>query len=281
MDFFPFPLKETSQGLYQRYTFIRPRNIFTKGRLEKIISKIALNPNIANSSSGIQGIIGEQVGRDLFSYHMKALLEKKFSHFEGKMIRNDKDYVINKNQNYLAKLLNRDQVVILSDKQRFNCNEGKYGLENIAEIDGLYLVKRIQKNQKNGKRLIVLETKTGSDSFNPQKIESTIINPLQELYDTPVSYLVIGFEEELYTSHKRHNHRVNEKFTFLYDSFKEKNIDFSCIHFPFEKKRLLEFSRDVEKQLQEQIQGQAIYDKKTGIITIKDFFGRNHTFYTT
>lgn len=284
MEFFPFALRESNNGIYQCYKFIKPRNIFTKGRLEQIISKVALNPNISNSFSGIQGVVGENIARDLFSYHMKALLEKQFPQYQGKLIRNDQDYIIKKQEGspYIAKLLHRDQVVILGDKKELEKeledDDEKFGLKNIAELDGLYHVKKQEENSKNGRYLIVLETKTGSDTFDPHRIQNNIINPLQELYKAPVGYLVIGFEDELYSHNPRESKKLNEKFQFLYETFQQKNIPFSCIHFPFEKKRLVEFSRNVEQRLQEQIHGNAIYDIKTGMITLKDAFGRTHSF---
>ena len=266
MEFFthPFTLSQTPRGISQKFYFPDSKSILNEKTLEELLN---MSYRIKTSDSkNLQGIIAEILANQLFLEHF----EKNFSDnllISGKIISGVENYLINSNHKYFAKLLSENRVVIL--KKENNIDENKFGFRNIAEIDGLFMVKR-KREEKNQKHLIAVESKSGIIKLNAEHILNDIIRPLQDMYQTTVSYFLIGFKDELY-SHPRLN-LLEPKLEEIYYKLKEENIKFTAVHFPFSKAEYFSFMSKIESKRTGIYPGLVLYDTnlETIKITLKD-----------
>lgn len=265
MDFFPLPyqLNIFDDNIIQKYSFIRPNNLFSDFGLENIIQRSIFN-NVENDRINISGIAGEYLAQKIYEINLNSTLNK-LNNYEGKFIDGKIGYLINSSDKYLAKLIGENRVVILKKEKSYD-NENKFGFRNIAEIDGLYQIKKNQSN-KNIKKYIAMEVKTGSTKIKASHIIKDIIFPLRRMYRVPVSYTLIGFKSEIYFDVKKNI--LNNYLTKLAEELFIENIEFTFMHFPFEKEEFFNFVEKIESKISNTIKGTAVYYKTKNIIEIE------------
>ena len=87
------------------------------------------------------------------------------------------------------------------------------------------MLKRVHhedKTKRKEKKLIVVETKSSEARVNPIHIAEDIIMPLQKMYDMPISYLLVGFKEDLY---------LDENYNALNNGLKETYYNLKIISY--------------------------------------------------
>ncbi len=237
----PFKLTEFETDVIQTRGFITLNSPLRQENLESMIKRVNGN---STDELNRKGIIAELIAVDLISSHLDVYLANDNPFFEGGIIRGKDGFLINSKGKYSAKLISENRIVILK-KDKKNIEENKFGFQNIAEIDGLYMLKRVNhedKTKRKEKKLIVVETKSSEARVNPIHIAEDIIMPLQKMYDMPISYLLVGFKEDLYLD--ENSNKLNNGLKETYYNLKELGTEFSTIHFPFKKE---EFSFFVSK----------------------------------
>ncbi len=248
----PFNLIEYEQDVIQTKSFMSKSNPLKSINLETLISRI--NSNMGDELNR-KGILAELIANDLILEHMDKYFYNENPFYEGTLIGGRENYIINSNKKYIAKLITENRILILR-KDKDNCDYDKFGFKNIAEIDGLYMIKKIQsdKTKKKEKKLIVIETKSSEVKLNSDHISQDIILPLQKMYNMPISYLVVGFKEDLYIDDQLNI--LSNPLKRIYYNLKNNGIDFNVIHFPFKKEDFNTFALKLEHL-------------RTGIITVK------------
>ncbi len=261
MTFFtnPFQMIESGGKIIQTKSFINPKiPLFSKENLEKVLETITTNSN-SEDFSNIRGLAGEILATTLFENTMDLIISNQ-PRINGKFIQENgkKGYVVNSSQNHIAKLISQNRIVILEKKETEISK--KFGFKNIAEIDGLYIVKK-ENERKNLKLFYAIETKTGNAKMSAEHIAEDIVYPLSSMYNSQINYIMIGFKEQLYSNRK--NNTLTRTMGNLYMELKEAGVSSSFIHFPFEKERFLQFTNELESQISGKIKGKAIYDINT------------------
>ncbi len=263
MNFFnyPFLLSETENGIQQKFSFLNGKEILSEKNLEKLIT-LSYNFGV-NDYTNLQGLVAEILANQLLeeSIGKSLYVENKIS---GKIISGKENYLINSNKIYFAKLLFRNRIVILK-KETFFEDDTKFGFRNVAEIDGLYIIKKERKD-RNLKHFIAIETKSGDIKLNAEHIKKDIIFPLQKMYKNDISYIVVGFKENLYTDSKLNI--LNTKLNEIFYSLKGEGINFTAIHFPFSKEDFVSFISKIESERTGIYSGKGIYNSKSEVIEI-------------
>jgi len=264
MDFFtlPFELSIYDDNFYQKHSLIRPQNLFSNNDLEMIIERVIFN-NIGNRTN-IAGIAGEYIAQKLYDFNMTSYLNKLISS-EGKFVDGKVGYLINNSEKYLAKLIGKNRIVILRKEKSYDI-EKKFGFKNVAEIDGLYQVKK-NKFRKNMKKYIAMEIKTGNSKMKAKHILQNIIIPLKKMYKVPICYTLIGFKDEIYKDSQKNI--LNRYMAQLAENLFISNVEFTFMHFPFNKVEFNNFVEKIENKVSNTVKGKAIYYKNNDIVEIE------------
>lgn len=258
----PFKLTEYENNVVQTRGFIFSKNPLRDENLENMISRFNGN---STDEVNRRGIIAELLAVDLISTHLDAYFANENPFFEGGIIKGREGFLINSKGKYSAKLISENRIVILKKDKR-SIEENKFGFLNIAEIDGLYMLKRVtheDKTKRKEKKLIVVETKSSDARINPIHIAEDIILPLQKMYDMPISYLLVGFKEDIYADEEYN--KLNNGLKETYYNLKELGIEFCAVHFPFKKEEFSSFASRLESE-------------RTGIYTGKARYNTNNSY---
>lgn len=257
----PFKLTEYENNLVQTRSFMFSSNPLRTEKLEQLIQIVNGN---STDELNRKGIIAELLAIDLISEHMNKYFSSENPFYEGKIITGRQSFLINSNKNYLAKLITENRIVILKKNQK-QFEDNKFGFINIAEIDGLYMIKKVEndRTRKKEKKLIVVETKSSDAKINANHVNENIVIPLQKMYgNIDISYLLVGFKEELYDDEQLNI--LNNKLKETYNNLRELNTEFNVIHFPFKKEEFNIFMLKFESQ-------------RTGIYNAKAKYNSNNS----
>lgn len=254
----PFRLTEFEDQVVQTRRFVSSQNPLRHETLEKMVlrtNKYRETIDIYQENdetrkkveSNRKGIVAELLAIDLFSEHMSRYFTQNNPLFEGTLITGKEGYNINSTQRYCAKLITENRIVILKKPKDF-VEDNKFGYQNIAEIDGLYMIKKHHteedKTIKKEKRLVVIETKSSDIRINPIHLHENILKRLEKMYKNPISYLVVGFKEDMYIDEQLNI--LNPHLKDIYHILKNEGHEFGVIHFPFKKEEFYAFFRAYE-----------------------------------
>lgn len=245
MDFFPLPYKPVmyKTHIVQPRTFTGPDQLSNEN-LEEIILKF--DGEIPDEKN-LKGIVAEIIANSLVRESFKSYLDPKL-HIYGNLVKGREGFLINTNHDYLAKLITQNRIVILK-KEENNSDDEKFGFRNIAEIDGLYIAARRRHKNFVEKKLFVIESKSGEIKMDPQHIREDIIRPLEEMYESPVTYMLIGFKDFMYRKKDAELNSFNNKLYTLWRDLNELNIDFMPMHFPFSHQHFESFVEKLNRRI--------------------------------
>lgn len=244
--FNPYLPEKNSKGeIYSKNNLFEPEDIFSQKNLERILYLLDVSNFKQSRDSGFE--IGEILANQIIDYNISDRTDKHLDSssnlikFTGK-----KDYVINSNGNYIAKILGGHNIVILKkNRNEVKNKKDKFNFKVLSEIDGLYQVKR--NNSGFSKKIYyAIEAKTGVTSINKRHIFEDIILPLRELYDTQINYVMMGFEDRMYKDkeNKIYSNSIQEINLYLEDN----GVKFYPLVFPFSSNKFRNFVGEIEKR---------------------------------
>lgn len=239
------PEKNSNGEIFSKNNLFEPEDIFSQKNLERILYLLDISNFKQSRDPGFE--IGEILANQVIDYNISDRTNKHLDSssnlikFTGK-----KDYVINSNGNYIAKIIGGHNIVILKKKRNDNKNKKyKFNFKVLSEFDGLYQVKR--NNSGFSKKIYYpIEAKTGVTSMNKRHIFEDIILPLRELYDTQINYVMVGFEDRMYKDKDNliYSNSIQEINLYLEDN----GVKFYPLVFPFSSNKFRNFVSEIEKK---------------------------------
>lgn len=171
------------------------------------------------------GEIGERISRRIVKKFLQKYSKagKPIGLYCNKFDPIKKDYIVRNTENYILKIDNYPNLVILKRD-----GKGKFGYKNIKEIDGFFAYRF-----KNQKFVVVLESKIGNIDIDPRKNYDNLFKPLKELYpEAFFSYILFGQESHLYDQRTSKNVRkLRKRIVDVYKPLMDNNIGFMAFTF--------------------------------------------------
>jgi hypothetical protein len=184
----------------------------------------------ASGEGNIVGDIAERIARRVTKYWLKhhsvhgktgGIFDKRFNPKERD------DFIIANTQHYILKIRKYPNLVILKKTGR-----GKYGYENIKEIDGLFDYRYfLQRN------ILVLESKLEKLTINCDDLVSNLFEPLANLFpEAHFSYILFTDRSSIYQKRQFERRRQIKQFPYrVYKRLKEHGI--ASLFFSFNEAR--------------------------------------------
>jgi hypothetical protein len=200
-----------NHGVKSTYFLHNPRDEINDGRqyLDRVIVEYRIGHNsyslytVADffqssyafdprADGNIMGDIAERVARRITKYWLKhfsregrtgGIFDRRFNPKE----RND--FIVTHTDRYILKIQKYPNIVILDKTGR-----GKYGYENIKELDGLF-------DYRHGgqRHILVLESKLDKISVDCDDLLTHLFEPLRQLIpDAVFSYVLFSMQESIY-----------------------------------------------------------------------------------
>jgi hypothetical protein len=237
-----------SNGNEDLYSLKREHGIKTSFRLHNIndkinenladIEKIVLEYKINNLSyplytindllnghfnyqhhGGIIGDIAERISRRVTKYFLRTFSEhgKPGGIFDRSFDpKNREGFVVANTKDYIMKIQKYPNLVILK-----NTGKGKFGYENIKEIDGLFDYRYFRK-----RHIIILESKLEKLDVDENKLIDNLFKPLNNFFpDAYFSYLLFTSKDSIYFKKKFDKKRkIRNKPIQIYEKLKKNDI---------------------------------------------------------
>ncbi len=150
----------------------------------------------------ITGDVAERISRRITKYFLKhfskygrtgGIFDERFNPSE----RND--FLVTHTDSYVLKIQNYPNLVILKKP-----GSGKYGYENIKELDGLFDFR-----YKRRRHILVLESKVDKINVNSNDLIANLFVPLRELFPgAEFSYVLFSDKHAIYR--KKNIHRLRK-----------------------------------------------------------------------
>jgi hypothetical protein len=190
----------------------------------------ALDPR---AGGNIMGDIAERIARRVTKYFLKHFSKQGHTGgiFDKRFNPADRDgFIVNHTDDYLLKIQKYPNLVILK-----RSGKGKYGYENIKELDGLF-----DYRYKGRRHILVLESKLDRINVDCDDLVDHLFKPLGELFpDACFSYVLFSDQTSIFVKRtlKRHRQlkqlpiRIYERLRgegigLLYLTFNETPADF-------------------------------------------------------
>lgn len=187
-------------------------------------------PFNASGAGNIVGDMAERIARRVTKYWLKhhsvhgktgGIFDKRFNPKERD------DFIIANTQHYVLKIRRYPNLVILKKTGR-----GKFGYENIKEIDGLFDYRYfLQRN------ILVLESKLDKLSINCDDLLDNLFGPLSTLFpDAHFSYVLFTDRNSIYQKRHFERRRQIKQFPYrVYTRLKARGI--ATLFFSFNEAR--------------------------------------------
>lgn len=189
-----------------------------------------------HSAGNILGEIAERISRRVIKYFLKhcskygktgGVFDKRFDP------KNREDYIIQHTNDYILKIQQYPNLIILKRTGR-----GKYGYENIKELDGFFDYRYMGKQY-----ILVLESKLEKINVDCEDLLSNLFTPLRHLFpDARFYYILISDKNSIYVKNnfdrrrqikqlpvKIYERLSSEGIGSLFFSFNETREDFEVI----------------------------------------------------
>ncbi|MCX7727216.1 MAG: hypothetical protein N2053_10265 [Chitinispirillaceae bacterium] len=182
------------------------------------------------SEGNLAGKIAERIARRITKYFLKhfspygktgGIFDKRFNPEQ----RND--FIVANSKEYILKILQYPNMVILR-----KTGKGKYGYENIKELDGFF------DYRFDGKRhILVLESKLEKININCKELINNLFSPLKELFpEAFFHYILFSDRNSVYVKNNfRKWRQVKQNIVNIYQSLKENGI--GSLFFTFNESR--------------------------------------------
>jgi hypothetical protein len=177
----------------------------------------------------IVGDLAERIARRVTKYWLKhysphgktgGIFDKRFNPKERD------DFIIANTQQYILKIKKYPNVVILK-----KTGKGKFGYENIKELDGLFDYRYFLK-----RTILVLESKIDKISIDCDDLHTNLFTPLANLFpDAHFAYVLFTDKKSIYQKKQFSRKRQIKQFPFkIYEKLKELGI--ATLFFSFSMK---------------------------------------------
>jgi hypothetical protein len=234
-----------SHGVRGGYRLHNPRDEINEGRhlldrviLEYRIGRIsydlftlrdcfeagyALDPR---AGGNIMGDLAERVARRITKYFLKHLSREGYTGgiFDKRFNPAERDgFIVTHTDDYLLKIQNYPNLVILKRSGR-----GKYGYENIKELDGLF-----DYRYKGDRHMLVLESKLDRINVDCDDLVDNLFTPLRQLFpDARFSYVLFSDESSIFVKqrYKRHR-RLKQLPVKIYERLRREGVGLLCLTF--------------------------------------------------
>lgn len=176
------------------------------------------------------GKIAERIARRITKYFLKhfsphgrtgGIFDKRFNPEQ----RND--FIVANSKEYILKILQYPNMVILR-----KTGKGKYGYENIKELDGFF------DYRFEGKRhILVLESKLEKININCKELINNLFIPLKELFpEASFHYILFSDRNSIYVKNNFKRWRqIKQNIVNIYQSLKDNGI--GSLFFTFNESR--------------------------------------------
>lgn len=150
------------------------------------------------SEGNILGEIAERISRRITKYFLKhwskrgrtgGIFDQRFN------IRNCEDFIVAHTNQYVLKIQQYPNLIILKRTGR-----GKYGYENIKELDGFFDYRYMGK-----RHILVLESKLEKINVNCDDLISNLFTPLRQIFPEAVFHYVLFTDK--YSVYSRSNYQ--------------------------------------------------------------------------
>jgi hypothetical protein len=208
-------------GIKSSYILHNPKDEINDNReyIEKIIIEYKINnisyplytikdliePQISfndNSSGNIIGDIAERISRRITKYWLKHYsIHGKTGGIFDKRFKSEyrDDFIVANTQQYILKIRKYPNLVILKKTGR-----GKYGYENIKELDGLFDYRYFLHRY-----ILVLESKIEKLSINPDDLIENLFTPLSFLFPN-ASFCYVLFTDKSSIYQKKYYYKTRQ-----------------------------------------------------------------------
>jgi hypothetical protein len=184
----------------------------------------------ASGEGNITGDIAERIARRVTKYWLKhnSIHGKTGGIFDRRFNPRERDdFIIANTQQYILKIRKYPNLVILEKTGR-----GKYGYENIKEIDGLFDYRYFRL-----RNILVLESKLEKLSINCDDLLDNCFVPLSNLFpDAHFSYVLFTDRNSIYQKRQFERRRQIKQFPYrIYSRLKEHGV--ATLFFSFNEAR--------------------------------------------
>lgn len=281
-----FCLTKYEESLYQRRKLLMPPDLFSQENLEYIIAHMQSSTSFLSNGTrqrmnGVRGVVAEILANQCLSYTLKTLHKDNSDYYCTQALDNEgrKSWIVANDEDHILKVINGHNVVLLNRVPGLNGTDEKFGMRNQIELDGFFFcgMKRRHLDSKQ-KAIYIVDTKSSrykSVSERAEKVR-TALDVIREMRpDSTVTYLVIGFPENVYTGKKVKT--IDKRFMGLYDAIEESPEEvasqriptrFSVVSFPFKKEQLSAFLDSLVGRYDGIRRGMAVYEERSGMISV-------------
>lgn len=262
-------LKNFEGKLYQPKSLIKPPHL----NLEALVTNLISARTFDFQESDLRGKLGEVVSRELIRYNLSQnsyFDSNKLFDFKGK------EYVLGESsRGEIIKFDSYGRVVLIKRVQSSD-DDSKFGFKNISEVDGILRLRRNVSRRKKEDHHVVIESKTGKIDVTSTHIRDRILKPYSRILDSPISYILVGFEEYLMNDERVLNSKIHNMYEIIgKESLRRESklnlhlFSFTAIPFPFTQEnfnQIINFGLELQKGVLS-VTGQ--YVVKNNELTIK------------
>lgn len=205
-------LKDLNKKRYQPRSILKPPYLNLEDRVKDLIGEREKDFN----ESDLRGTLGEIVARESLRYTIAKTLRptsNKLFEFRGD------EYVIGgSKRGEVIKFDSQGRIVFLK-KTGENQELDKFGFRIISEIDGLIKITQKKSRRQRESHYVIIESKTGNIDISASHIQDKILKPYSRIFESPVSYVLIGFDNYVFN----HDRSVTSKVDSLYSKIAKEN----------------------------------------------------------
>lgn len=171
------------------------------------------------AQGNIVGDLAERIARRITKYFLKHFSKKGYTGgiFDKRFNPHERNnFIVTHTDKYILKIEKYPNLVILKQT-----GKGKYGYENIKELDGLF-----DYRFDNNRHIIVLESKLDKISVNCEDLVSNLFVPLRHFFpDARFSYILFSARESIYTKRKFNRNRQLKQLPLkIYSTLEQQGI---------------------------------------------------------
>jgi len=205
-----------NHGIRGHYFLHNPNDEINENRryLEKVIIEYKINGISYNlftigdffevdyafeekAEGNIMGDIAERIARRITKYFLKHFSRSGRSGgvFDRRFNPNERNnFIVSHSDQYILKIQKYPNLVILK-----KTGSGKYGYENIKELDGLF-----DYRYNDQRHILVLESKLEKININPDTLIRNLFSPLRQLFSNAVfSYILFSEKNSIFKRKKQ------------------------------------------------------------------------------
>ncbi|MBD3317043.1 MAG: hypothetical protein GF344_14750 [Chitinivibrionales bacterium] len=234
-----------NHGVSSSYRLHNPRDEINEGR--NLLDKVILEYRIGRISydlftirdcfeadyaldpcagGNIVGDLAERIARRITKYFLKHFSKNGYTGgiFDKRFNPAERDgFIVTHTDDYLLKIQNYPNLVILKRSGR-----GKYGYENIKELDGLF-----DYRYRGNRHILVLESKVDRINVDCDDLVDNLFRPLEELFpEARFSYVLFSDETSIFVKKNfRRRRRLKQLPVRIYERLRREGIGLLCLTF--------------------------------------------------